>query len=108
MYNPGIFLLFLSKSAAILTCACRAQQAYGISCVFSKSTTFMQEMSTAGSNEFVAEELADDVILDGQTSTFGSLLQHFSEDIHFRRTVLGYTVVTVQTSKINHGYMFAQ
>ncbi len=55
---------------------------------------FMQEIMEAGADEFAAEDLADDVIVDPQTSTFGSLLQHFAEDLCLRRSVLGYTLLS--------------
>ncbi|KAK9803164.1 hypothetical protein WJX72_006924 [[Myrmecia] bisecta] len=47
------------------------------------------EINEAAETEFTAEELADDAAVNGQTSTFGSLLQHFAEDLCLRRSALG-------------------
>ena len=49
----------------------------------------MQEITQADASEFAEEELADDAAVNGQTSTFGSLLQHIAEDLCLRRSVLG-------------------
>ncbi len=58
---------------------------------------FMQEINKAAATEFAAEELADDAAVNGQTSTFGSLLQHFAEDLCLRRSALGYTCLVEST-----------
>lgn len=89
----GIPLLQLCGYAADLPFACVAKQAYGTLSVFSQHEMFMQEIMEADANEFAAEDLADGAAVDGQTSTFGTLLQHFAEDLCLRRSVLGYMLL---------------